>query len=43
MIPRNLSARQRELLTELGESIGEENLRESQRHSMFEKVRRALR
>ena len=43
VIPRNLSERQRELLTELGESIGEENLRESQRQSMFEKVRRALR
>ena len=43
VVPRNLSERQRELLTELGESIGEENLRESQRESMFEKVRRALR
>ena len=43
IVPRNLNARQRELLTELGESIGEENLRESERQSMFEKVRRALR
>jgi len=41
--PGTVVERQRELLTELGESIGDENLRESQRESMFEKVRRALR
>jgi len=43
VIPRNLSARQRELLAELGESMGEENLREAERESLLSKVRRALR
>jgi len=43
VIPRNLDDRQRELLRELEESIGEHNLREASRESMFEKVRRALR
>ena len=41
VIPRRLSARQRELLEELGGSLTEENLRSDE--SMFAKLRRALR
>ena len=43
VIPRNLSARQRELLGELGESITPENLEEQADESLLSKVRRALR
>lgn len=43
VIPRNLSDRQRQLLTELGDSVTEENLREATSESLFSKVRRALR
>ena len=46
VVPRNLSARQRELLEELGETLGEENLREGGsegRESIFGRIRRALR
>ena len=43
VIPRNLSARQRELLAELGESLGEGNLRDAESESLLSKVKRALR
>jgi len=43
VVPRNLSARQRELLEELGGSLTEENLREAGDESLFSKVRRAFR
>jgi molecular chaperone DnaJ len=43
VIPRNLSARQRELLEELRGSITEENLREVEDESILAKVKRALR
>ena len=43
VIPRGLSARQRELLSELQDSLGEENLREARGESLFSKVKRALR
>ena len=43
VIPRNLSARQRELLDELGGSLTEENLREAEDESILAKVKRALR
>ena len=44
VIPRNLTARQRELLTELRDSVTEENLREDgAAESILSKVRRALR
>jgi molecular chaperone DnaJ len=43
VIPRNLTARQRELLEELRDSLSEENLREAGRESILSKVRRALR
>jgi len=43
VIPQNLSARQRELLSELGDSISDENLREARSESLLSKVRRALR
>ena len=43
VIPRNLSARQRELLEELRDSVTEENLREAAGESILSKVRRALR
>ena len=43
VIPRNLSARQRELLEELGNSVTEENLRRPEAESIFSRVRRALR
>ena len=42
VVPRNLSARQRELLEELGASLGEENLRAAEEESLFAKVRRAF-
>jgi molecular chaperone DnaJ len=42
-IPRNLTDRQRELLTELRDSITDENLREVEDESILAKVRRALR
>jgi molecular chaperone DnaJ len=41
VIPRKLNARQRELLSELGETLTEENMREDE--SILSKVRRALR
>jgi molecular chaperone DnaJ len=41
--PRNLSARQRELLSELRESITPDNLREQADESIVSKLRRALR
>jgi molecular chaperone DnaJ len=41
--PRNLSARQRELLDELRDSLTEENLSTPAEDSLFEKVRRAFR
>ncbi len=43
VVPRNLSARQRELLAELGESVTEENMSEAAGESLLSKVRRALR
>jgi len=43
VIPRNLSARQRELLSELYESLGEDNLREPADESVLGKLRRAFR
>lgn len=43
VIPRNLDARQRELLAELRDGMGEENLREAKEESLFSKVKRALR
>ena len=42
-VPRNLTARQRELLSELQDSLGEDNLREVEDESILAKVRRALR
>ena len=42
-VPRNLTARQRELLTELRDSLTEANLREVADESILAKVRRALR
>jgi molecular chaperone DnaJ len=43
VIPRNLTARQRELLGELRETITDANLREAEDESILAKVRRALR
>jgi molecular chaperone DnaJ len=43
VIPRKLSARQRELLDELRESLTPENLEEQADESLLAKVRRALR
>jgi molecular chaperone DnaJ len=42
VIPRNLDERQRRLLHELRDSLGEENLRESAEESLFSKVKRAF-
>jgi molecular chaperone DnaJ len=41
--PRNLSARQRELLDELRESLTEDNLSAPAEESLFDRVRRAFR
>jgi molecular chaperone DnaJ len=43
VVPRNLTARQRELLTELDDSLGEDNLREPADESIVGKLRRAFR
>ncbi len=43
VVPRNLTARQRELLAELHESLGEDNLREPADDSIVGKLRRAFR
>jgi molecular chaperone DnaJ len=43
VIPRNLSQRQRELLTELDDSLGDDNLREQADESIVGKLRRAFR
>jgi molecular chaperone DnaJ len=43
VVPRNLTGRQRELLTELHESLGEDNLREPADESIVGKLRRAFR
>jgi molecular chaperone DnaJ len=43
VVPRRLDERQRELLGQFAETLGEENLREPQEESLFAKVRRALR
>jgi molecular chaperone DnaJ len=43
VIPRKLSARQKELLGELGESLTEDNLREPADESIVGKLRRAFR
>jgi molecular chaperone DnaJ len=43
VIPRNLTDRQTELLSELRDSVTDENLREAVSESLFSKVRRALR
>jgi molecular chaperone DnaJ len=43
VVPRNLDARQRELLGELADSLTDDNLHEPQHESIVEKVRRALR
>jgi molecular chaperone DnaJ len=43
LVPRNLTARQRELLTELHESLGDDNLREPADDSIVGKLRRAFR
>jgi molecular chaperone DnaJ len=42
-IPRNLTSRQRELLTELRDSLTDANTREAEDESILAKVRRALR
>ena len=42
VVPRNLSARQRELLDELQDSLGEDNLRGDGDDSLFAKVKRAF-
>ena len=42
-VPRNLSADQRELVERLGDSLTEENLRDPEPQSLFQRVRRALR
>ncbi len=43
VVPRNLTARQRELLQELGESVTEENMREAAGESIVSKLKRFLR
>jgi molecular chaperone DnaJ len=43
VVPRKLNDRQRELLTELNESLGEDNLREPADESIVGKLRRAFR
>ena len=43
VIPRNLTARQEELLSELRDSVTDENLRDGHGESILSKVRRALR
>jgi molecular chaperone DnaJ len=43
VVPRNLVPHQRRLLEELGDSLTEENLRDSSEESLFAKVRRAFR
>ncbi len=43
VVPHNLTARQRELLTELQDSLGEDNLREPADESIVGKLRRAFR
>jgi molecular chaperone DnaJ len=43
VVPRNLSDRQRELLTELRDSLGDDNLREQADESIVGKLRRAFR
>ena len=43
VIPRNLTDRQKDLLSELGDSVTEDNLREAAAESLFSKVKRALR
>jgi molecular chaperone DnaJ len=43
VVPRNLSDRQRELLTELHDSLGEDNLREPADETIVGKLRRAFR
>ena len=43
VVPRNLSARQRELLEELRGSLTPENLEEQANESLLSKVKRALR
>ena len=43
VIPRNLSQRQRELLTELDDSLSDDNLREQADESIVGKLRRAFR
>jgi molecular chaperone DnaJ len=43
LIPRNLTEQQRELLSEVHESLTEENLRHARDESLFAKVRRVLR
>lgn len=42
-VPRNLSADQRDLVERLGDSLTEENLRDPEPESIFQRVRRALR
>jgi molecular chaperone DnaJ len=42
VIPTALSRRQRELLEELRDSLGEENLRGTEEESLLSKVRRAF-
>jgi molecular chaperone DnaJ len=42
VVPRNLSDDQRELLERFAATVGEENLREPDRESLFAKVKRAL-
>jgi molecular chaperone DnaJ len=43
VVPRNLTARQRELLEELRDSLGEDNLREPADDSIVGTLRRAFR
>jgi molecular chaperone DnaJ len=42
VVPRNLDERQRRLLEELRDSLGDHNLTDSSQESLFSKVRRAF-
>jgi molecular chaperone DnaJ len=43
LVPRNLTAEQRDLVERLADSLTEENLRDREEESIFQRVRRALR
>jgi molecular chaperone DnaJ len=42
VVPRNLTDRQRALLSELQDSLGDDNLRDPAEESLFRKVKRAF-